>query len=282
MNFDTRTVTLATSKTNIIAPGDRVIFYNFTLVPVVAPSPPDYAPAYFTVESVSSGPPYDVTFKESLPSNLAVGCFLANVDRTGSNFLLKDNVIRNHRARGMMLKSSNGMIANNHLENSTMGGIVFSPERGAFNDSDYTHSVTIHNNTIVGVGRYAIGHGSISVSSAYLGQFVHAYGSNDITISANKIDLANYGPIFVSSAAKIVIKDNVITNPFIPIYWPETENLFPPCCMPVPAQTAFYAEWVADLTLTNNCVYPSKDSKLESVLQIGDNVSGDFTGIKTC
>lgn len=69
------------------------------------------------------------------------------MNRLCSRFVLQGNRIQNHRARGMLIKASNGVIANNHTENSTLGGIIITPEL-SWSESDYTHNLTVLNNTV--------------------------------------------------------------------------------------------------------------------------------------
>lgn len=62
------------------------------------------------------------------PAGLGYDFVAFNQDRSSSPFLLKNNTIQNHRARGMLIKASNGTIEGNRIENSSLGGIIITPE----------------------------------------------------------------------------------------------------------------------------------------------------------
>ena len=65
----------------------------------------------------------------------------------GAGFVIRDNSIRNHRARGLLLKADDGLVEGNTIDGSTIAGIVLSPEFW-WNEADYSHNVTVRHNTI--------------------------------------------------------------------------------------------------------------------------------------
>ena len=69
----------------------------------------------------------------------------------GSNYVVRNCVIRNHRARGMLLKADNGLVENNTIDGSTMAGIVVAPELW-WNESGYGRNVILRGNMVRHVG----------------------------------------------------------------------------------------------------------------------------------
>ncbi|MBF0443392.1 MAG: hypothetical protein HQK54_15905 [Oligoflexales bacterium] len=76
--------------------------------------------------------------------NASVGDRMANMNLIGSGYIVRNNIVRNRRARGMLLKANDGLVENNTVEGSTMPGISETPEYW-WNESDYSHNVIIRN-----------------------------------------------------------------------------------------------------------------------------------------
>ncbi len=65
----------------------------------------------------------------------------------GNGFALLNNVIGNMRGRGALVKSSNGVIANNVFFNLMFWALELAPEWG-WKESDFVHNILIANNSI--------------------------------------------------------------------------------------------------------------------------------------
>ena len=65
----------------------------------------------------------------------------------GNGFAILNNVVGNMRGRGALVKSSNGIIANNVFFNLMYWAIELAPEWG-WKESDFVHNILIANNTI--------------------------------------------------------------------------------------------------------------------------------------
>src|SRR5213079_2064745 len=48
----------------------------------------------------------------------------SNPSALGSGFVIRNNIIRNHRARGILVKADDGLIEGNTIDGSTIAGIV--------------------------------------------------------------------------------------------------------------------------------------------------------------
>lgn len=65
----------------------------------------------------------------------------------GAGYIIRNCTIRNHRARGLLLKSDDGLVENNVIEGSTIAGIVIAPEIW-WHEAGYSRNVVIRNNVI--------------------------------------------------------------------------------------------------------------------------------------
>lgn len=93
-----------------------------------------------------------------LPQGVGFDFVVFNTDRGPSRFALLNTTILNHRARAMLIQASHGRIEANHIENSTLGGIVVAPEL-YWGEGDYVTNVTITRNLIrsVCIGKQCYG-----------------------------------------------------------------------------------------------------------------------------
>ncbi len=148
------------------------------------------------------------------PLPLEPGWVTCSPDRTGTGFIVADNFIRHHRARGILIKASQGAIEGNSVEGSSMGGIVLCPELRFWMEADYSHEVVIRGNTVRHV-QYAIPNadsaqaGAISVTSDVMSP---AGGHQRITIENNVIENSRGVQVLVTSAADVSIRDNRFVN----------------------------------------------------------------------
>jgi hypothetical protein len=139
------------------------------------------------------------------------------VERQGDGFIVQDNIIRNKRARGILIKASDGLIDNNVIEWNGMGGIVISPEF-YWMESGPSKNITISNNTLKDCWMQAehwgaSQAGAICITAAKLeGGFSPAGIQNDITISNNVMDGCYGVQILTTSANNILIENNIMSN----------------------------------------------------------------------
>jgi hypothetical protein len=139
------------------------------------------------------------------------------LEHQGDGFIVQDNIIRNKRARGILIKASDGLIDNNVIERNGMGGIVISPEF-YWMESGPSKNITISNNTLKDCWMQAehwgtTQAGAICVTAAKLeGGFSPAGIQNDITISNNAMDGCYGVQILAASAKNILIEDNIMSN----------------------------------------------------------------------
>jgi hypothetical protein len=114
---------------------------------------PDYQPKMAVPDSPShfkdleKAKYYELVLDREIP--VQAGWMMCNADATGSGFTIRNCIIRHNRARGMMIKGSDGLIEGCTVEGCTQSGIGIWPEiAGTWCDGDYAHNVIVRNNVI--------------------------------------------------------------------------------------------------------------------------------------
>ena len=98
-----------------------------------------YADAHVT-QAAQVGGAWQYTL--DAPLDLQPGYRVANPARCGHGYKIVGNIIRRNRARGMLLKADDGLVEHNLVEDSTIAGIVISPESDG-NEAGYAHNVIV-------------------------------------------------------------------------------------------------------------------------------------------
>lgn len=160
---------------------------------------------------------YNQGFELTLDRTVDVeaGGLVANPDRTGSGFSITDSLVENHRARGMLIKASNGEIRNNTVDGSTIGGIVVVPEPLVWLESDFADSVEITGNTVRDTGK-----GFPNANAEQVGAITVAgpvdwngYDHTNILIDNNTIDLAVGTNLVLSDVDGVTVTNNKFITP---------------------------------------------------------------------
>lgn len=76
------------------------------------------------------------------------GGVVSSLTRGGNGFILRNNIVGHTRARGILIKSSDGVIENNEVVGCELGGIVLAPEL-VWLEAGFSHNVNVENNRIV-------------------------------------------------------------------------------------------------------------------------------------
>ena len=162
-----------------------------------------YADAHVThIEKVADG--FQYTLDKTLP--IEAGFFAANPLRCGHGYKIVNNIIRRNRARGMLLKADDGLVEHNLVEDSTIAGIVVSPESGA-NEAGYAHNVTVRGNTIRHTG-YAENGPWNSVAGGITVSGNGSLGNQNIVVEQNVCDRVPGANLIVRDADGIVVRGN--------------------------------------------------------------------------
>jgi len=152
----------------------------------------------------TQGPYFEVELDHALPAEF--DDLVSNPAAAGSGYILRQNTIRNHRARGMLLKADNGLVEGNTIDGSTMGGIVLSPEFW-WNEASYSHDVIIRNNTIRHVAYAPDQLGSVLVATTENAP-VAGCGHRRILIDGNRFVELNGVNLLITSACDVTVRKN--------------------------------------------------------------------------
>lgn len=270
-----------------LGPGPGPRARTLYTVLAVARAPPDYAPPRNTSHTVprQSLAPGAVTFVvlsvagpggAPLPAGTGFDWLATNAGRVGAGFAIRNTTVANHRARGMLIKAGGGVIEGCTVANSSMGGIVVTPEL-YWEEADFVSSLVIANNSVVDVGRGRQGYGGILLAAVDPdGGLASARGHADVLIANNTLTDVGYAPIALSSVAGVTLVGNRVVAPF---HAAPAADALPTCCEPLPNFVAVFAVHVDDLAASGNCVVPAPpgQSSLMTVFNTTD-VSGAFDG----
>jgi hypothetical protein len=220
-------ITVEVRNVSFCRPGDRLRFADNRGVVVgdalvVATEPaPGYRPVHPAPADLRlyQDPAKNsfVTFTLDRPIAAQFGWQVANTNANGDGFVIRNCTVRNNRARGMLIKASDGLIENCTVDGSSMGGIVLSPEMGTWSESDYSRNVVIRHNTIRHVDYAARGAaqvGALTVAAYEHQQFVPLPGGHrNITIEDNTFDGDDGINLLITSADGVVVRDNHFVHP---------------------------------------------------------------------
>jgi hypothetical protein len=161
-----------------------------------------------TLSDNTAGPFFEITLDRPLAADFDY--LASNPAANGSGYVLRGNTIRNHRARGMLLKADRGLIEDNTIDGSTMGGIVLTPEFW-WNEASYSRNVTIRHNTIRHTA-YAPDQLGGVVIAAIDSAPLSGYGHQHIVLENNRFENINGVNLLITSATDVLVKENVFIH----------------------------------------------------------------------
>lgn len=160
-------------------------------------------------------------FRVQLAGALAVdvGDWVASPTTSAAGFAIRDCEFRDHRARGMRIQSSNGIIERNRLSGLQGAGISVGPEFGFWREAGWVRDLTIRDNVIEDVGRgdviqerWGFSLAGITVFGRVEREATCPMGNRDIVISGNSIDGCPTAGISVSCTRGVGITGNTIAH----------------------------------------------------------------------
>ena len=163
-----------------------------------------------TVANNTAGPYFEIALDRRLSADFDYLC--SNPAALGSGYILRNNTIQNHRARGMLLKAHNGLVEGNTIDGSSTSGIVVSPELW-WNEACYSRNVIIRNNTVRNLPDNPRSYGAILVA-AVANQYVPVpgYGHQHIVLEGNQIENINGVNLLITSAQDVTVRNNRFIN----------------------------------------------------------------------
>jgi len=161
-----------------------------------------------TLSDNTQGPFFEVTLDRPLVAGFDY--LASNPAAVGSGYLLRGNTIRNHRARGMLLKADGGLVEGNTVDGSTMGGIVLTPEFW-WNEACYSRNVIIRHNTIRHVA-YAPDQLGAVVIAALDTAPLSGTGHQHIVLEGNRFENLAGVNLLITSATDVFVKGNLFIH----------------------------------------------------------------------
>ena len=154
---------------------------------------------------------YSVTVRHAI-ANSGFEDRISNTNANGSGFIVRNCVIEQNRARGMIIKADNGVIEDNTIDGSSMGGIEVTPEFW-WDESGCSSHLLIEGNTIRHVG-YATADvpglneaGALSIFATSDAKAI-GFGHADIMVANNRFVHNNGINILVVDAKNVLLADN--------------------------------------------------------------------------
>lgn len=151
------------------------------------------------------------------------GDFLDVPDSNAPGFAIRDCVFQDHRARGLRIMASHGVIERNTFRRLKMSAVTLGAEYEFWREAGWVEDVTVRNNTIEDVGR----DGANQRSNAYVLGAISVFGRTDrgsqyplwpgnhgIVIEGNTICDCPTTGIFVAAAKDVTIRKNRLVNCF--------------------------------------------------------------------
>lgn len=141
--------------------------------------------------------------------NTPVGGLITNRNGESSGFTVTDNYVENTRARGILIKASNGVVRNNVVFNTLLPGIQLRPDAGTFLEGDFAQNILIENNELRRCAlRRISSFAPIYVSANGFDNWTPGSGHSNITIRHNRIFNAPGASIVVEYADNVQIRSN--------------------------------------------------------------------------
>ena len=168
--------------------------------------------------SKTSGSIYRIDFEQ--PLGTVIGDFLDIPIISASGFEISDNYFHDHRARGLRIMASDGVIARNRIERTKAAGITIGPEYLYWREAGWADNVVIDNNTLIDVAHgshvtseieYVLGAISVFFRNQDLMQTWPMQNSN-IYITNNEVRNTQLAGIFIRAAQQVRINNNKLIN----------------------------------------------------------------------
>ena len=136
------------------------------------------------------------------PMNAAPGDVVSSLDATGDGYVLRGNTILDHRARGLLLKASDGLVENNRIDGSSISGLTMQPELW-WGEGNYARNVTIRGNTFAHCGTATTGPWNEQAGVLTL----HGTGDSPVARGHRNITIENN--LFVDNDGVNVVLDGI-------------------------------------------------------------------------
>ncbi len=198
-----RTLTFEADGSMNLDAGDTAVFRNtrFDLM--------NYTAVVESCERLDNGQ-RQVTFTGDLPGSVKKGCFLFNRDNTGGNYVIRNNYFHEHRARSLLLQTSDGLVENNTFYKMTHNAIkIIMDINGVWHEGTGADNILVRNNKFIECS--VIGTEIIEVGTHLLDMSNHSNAFTNIRIENNEFRDICGNLMVVNNVNNFVFKNNTIT-----------------------------------------------------------------------
>ena len=151
-----------------------------------------------------------VTFREALPETVKEGCFLFNLDNTGGNYVIRNNYFHEHRARGLLLQTSDGLVENNKFYKTTHNAIkIIMDINGVWHEGTGADNIVVQNNEFIECA--VIGTEVIEVGTHLLDKSNRSNAFTNIRIQNNRFTDLCGNLMVVNNVNNFVFTGNTVT-----------------------------------------------------------------------
>jgi hypothetical protein len=209
---DDRTITIGRGAKPSVEPNDDLVGISETaerLGPM---------PAIETVER-DNGRPQEIVFEEPISEVLSPGDHVANLATANQGYVIRNNTVRNSRARPIRVTSPEGAIIGNTIDGCNGAGIqLHSIVNGTFPPKGYVEDVVVEDNTIERAGLVGIANRKLAPRAircvAQSGEgSVTGQPHRNVRLIGNEIDGTAMEGIEVSHTRGVEIEDTTIADP---------------------------------------------------------------------
>lgn len=198
-----KTVTFEADGSMNAEPGDTMAFRDagFNLTEITA-----------VVESAErlEGDMRRVTFREELPGTVQKGYFLFNLDNNGGNYVIRNNYFHEHRARGLLLQTSDGLVENNTFYKTTHNAIkIIMDINGDWHEGTGADNIVVRNNKFIECA--VIGTEIIEVGTHLLDKSNRSNAFTNIRIENNEFTDICGNLMVVNNVNNFVFTGNTVT-----------------------------------------------------------------------
>ncbi len=202
-SVDGRTVIFEADGSMNADPGDTMAFRdkNFELT--------DFTAVVEEEERLDNGV-RRVTFESELPETVEKGGFLFNLDNTGGNYVIRNNYFHEHRARGLLLQTSDGLVENNVFYKTTHNAIkIIMDINGVWHEGTGADNILVRGNKFMECA--VIGTEVIEVGTHLLDKSNRSNAFTNIRIENNEFTDICGSLMVVNNVNGFVFRNNKIT-----------------------------------------------------------------------
>jgi hypothetical protein len=159
--------------------------------------------------------PMEITFEEPLPDALTADDYLLNTATANHDYVVRNNEMRNNRARPIRVSSSEGVIEGNTIDGCNGAAIVLEANSGHQLPKGWVENVTVRNNTIrnAGLVNLAWNNSTGILCEARTGPAVRGRPNRNVEIVGNDIERTASAGIEVADTDGLTIENNSIADP---------------------------------------------------------------------